>query len=288
MSAFTAIDVETANADLASICQIGIVRFDDGGVIVDEWSSLVNPEDDFDAMNVSIHGITEEDVAGAPTLPALHPILASRLCDRLLVSHTAFDRVSLTRAAARYELAMPGMRWLDSARVARRAWPEQCGKRGYSMHHLREMLALTFTEHVAVEDAKAAGWVLLRAMTDTGIGIPDWLDKVNAPLFGRVTQDGNPEGALDGESIVFTGALEMVRSLAAKLAADAGCDVSEGVNKKTTLLVVGDQDIKKLAGHMKSSKHRKAESLILAGQTLRILSESDFRTLLALNTAAES
>ena len=80
----------------------------------------------------------------------------------------------------------------------------------------------------------------------------------------------------------------MVRSLAAKLAADAGCDVSESVNKKTTLLVVGDQDIKRLAGHTKSSKHRKAESLILAGQTLRILSESDFNNLLAIHITEES
>jgi len=40
---FIAVDVETANADLASICQIGIVAFDKGE-ITDSWMSLVNPE----------------------------------------------------------------------------------------------------------------------------------------------------------------------------------------------------------------------------------------------------
>ena len=45
------------------------------------------------------------------------------------------------------------------------------------------------------------------------------------------------------------------------------------------MLVVGDQDIKKLAGHEKSSKHRKAEALILAGQSIRILRETDFKEL---------
>jgi DNA polymerase-3 subunit epsilon len=42
------------------------------------------------------------------------------------------------------------------------------------------------------------------------------------------------------------------------------------------MLVVGDQDVRKLAGHEKSSKHVKAEQLIAKGQSIRILGESDF------------
>ncbi len=42
---FVALDVETANADCSSICQIGIARFGDG-CLAEEWSTLVNPEDD--------------------------------------------------------------------------------------------------------------------------------------------------------------------------------------------------------------------------------------------------
>ncbi|MAW80826.1 MAG: transposase, partial [Parvularcula sp.] len=63
---FAAIDVETANANMASICQIGVARFSNGQ-IVDEWETLVDPQSYFDMMNVSIHGIEEQDVAGAPT-----------------------------------------------------------------------------------------------------------------------------------------------------------------------------------------------------------------------------
>lgn len=49
--------------------------------------------------------------------------------------------------------------------------------------------------------------------------------------------------------------------------------------KKTTILVVGDQDVTKLAGKEKSSKHQKAERLITKGQQIRILRESDFKEL---------
>ena len=67
---FVAIDVETANPDLASICQIGIVAFENGSV-QDSWQSLVNPEDYFDGINVSIHGIDECAVKLAPTSPKI-------------------------------------------------------------------------------------------------------------------------------------------------------------------------------------------------------------------------
>jgi DNA polymerase III subunit epsilon len=71
----------------------------------------------------------------------------------------------------------------------------------------------------------------------------------------------------------------MPRREAADLAATAGCEVAASVTKTTTLLIVGDQDIRKLAGHEKSSKYRKAERLIEKGQSIRILRETDFRSM---------
>lgn len=74
----------------------------------------------------------------------------------------------------------------------------------------------------------------------------------------------------------------MPRREAADLAAAAGCEVADSVSKSTTLLIVGDQDVRRTAGFDKSSKHRKAEALIEKGQLIRILRESDFQTLLSL------
>ena len=83
---FVALDVETANADMASICQIGIAKFNDGQLI-DEWCSLINPEDYFAGINIDIHGITEEDVKDAPTFPEiidiLNRFLKNSICVRL-------------------------------------------------------------------------------------------------------------------------------------------------------------------------------------------------------------
>ena len=128
---FVALDVETANADCSSICQIGIARFEDG-FLAEEWSSLVNPEDYFDSFNVSIHGITEDMVEGSPVFPDLVEEIRGRLEGRTTLSHTPFDRVALSQACSKYGLEGFECTWLDSARVARRAWA-QFARRGYGL-----------------------------------------------------------------------------------------------------------------------------------------------------------
>lgn len=283
---FVALDVETANADMASICQIGLARYENGS-LVEEWKTCVDPEDYFDGINILIHGIDEATVKGAPTLPCIASCLCDRLSGRVSVCHTHFDRVSLRQAFAKYNLPAPGFTWLDSARVARRAWTE-FAKGGYGLRNVCEFLGYEFTHHDALEDAKAAAQVLLAAMAKTGLDVAGWLKRVEQPIFPSsasrserpgISRDGNPEGALYGEVLVFTGALSISRNEAADMAANIGCAVADGVTKNTTILVVGDQDVRKLAGQEKSSKHRKAEDLIKKGRALRIIRETDFKEL---------
>jgi DNA polymerase-3 subunit epsilon len=277
---FVALDVESANPNLASICQIGVVTFSNG-VIVDTWQSLVNPEDYFDDMNIEIHGITENKVKNAPNFKQIYFDLKKQVENRITVIHTSFDKIAITRAVEKYNLPSIDCTWLDTARVVRRAWKEFQSS-GYGLSNVAEELKIRFEHHNAMEDARAAGEILLRAIDHTGTKLDEWIIRAYQPIFTKssIAREGNPDGVLAGEVIVFTGALSIPRNQAAELAATAGCDVVDGVNKKTTLLIVGDQDISKLAGHDKSSKHRKAEDLIGKGQIIRILGESDFLRLL--------
>ena len=279
---FVAIDVETANADIASICQIGIVAFENGSV-KESWQSLVNPEDYFENINTSIHGIDERAVEGAPTFPRIYGSVRKLLADAVVASHTPFDRVAVARVIEKYDLEYFDCAWLDTARVARRAWPE-FSQRGYGLANVARKLGISFVAHNAEEDARAAGEILAYAMKETGMAISEWLDRVRKPINPSATSiatDGNPEGHLYGEVVVFTGALTIPRRLAAQMAADAGCKVVSSVGESATLLVIGDQDIRRLAGQEKSSKHRRAEELMARGQAIRILGESDFSRLVA-------
>ncbi len=281
---FVALDVETANPDMSSICQIGIVRFEDG-VPVETWSSLVNPKDWFDDMNVSIHGIEESDVRDAPDFKELYSELDRRVSGQVVAIHTAFDRNAISQASTRHGVRPPECSWLNTASVARRAWPEVAQK-GYGLAPLAEKLGIKFEHHDAAEDARAAGMILVHAMAEMNLDLAGWMERIKRPINPNqttsVAHDGNPDGALFGEVVVFTGALIMPRHEAAELASRAGCETADGVTKHTTLLVVGDQDIRMLNGHEKSSKHRKAEELIAKGKPIRILTETDFLSLVAL------
>lgn len=280
MNIFFALDVETANADMASICQIGMAEFHDNE-LVNQIESLVNPEDYFDPINISIHGITPEMVNGAPTFPKIYKAIkeiGSHVEKVIVVTHTPFDQTSLRRASQKYGLGEISWTWLDSARVARRQW-EEFRDSGYNLPNVAKQLGIVYKSHDAVDDARAAGEVVLKAMEQSGLSLDVWLERAYKCISsGSVSyaQEGDPDGPFYGETVAFTGALALPRKEAASLAARAGCNVGDGVTKETTLLVVGIQNKDRLAGYDKSSKHRKAEQLISKGQSIRIISENDF------------
>ncbi len=280
---FVAVDVETANPDFSSICQVGVASFQDGQ-LRESWKSLVNPEDYFDNVNVSIHGIDERAIHSSPKWGAIHEKLVTWLEGHIVVSHTSFDRAALLRTCEK-NLGKPfECRWLDTARVVRRAWPT-FAQAGYGLANVTAHLGIEFAHHDAREDARAAGEILLRAITETGLNVEQWLERVAQPVNPStllpITRKANPDGLLYGEILVFTGTLSIPRRAAADAASAAGCEVAAGVTKQTTLLIVGDQDIRRLAGQEKSAKHRKAEELIANGQPIRIVGDSDFQRLLA-------
>lgn len=288
---FNALDVETANADMSSICQIGVAKYADGG-LVSEWKTYVDPDDYFDGINVSIHGIDENTVKGAPKFSSVAAKLRTELDSSIVVCHTHFDRVALQQAAGRHNVVLPTCTWLDSARVARRAW-KQFARKGYGLHNVCRVLGYHFTHHDALEDAKAAGYILLSAIRESGLGVNEWLARVQQPISPdlketSVTSAANPDGFLYGEVAVFTGALRMPRREAANLAGSLGCRVTSSCTKKTTMLIVGDQDVKRLGCHEKSTKHRAAEELIRDGVPIRILRESDFMELVRLATESSN
>jgi DNA polymerase-3 subunit epsilon len=286
---FIALDVETANSDFASICSIGLVHFR-AGEVFKSLTLLIDPEDEFSPTNIAIHGIRPEDVAGKPTMAKVFPIISNALRNTAIIHHSPFDRTALARAAARYELDGLPCTWLDSLQVARRSWETYANNGGYGLKNLASSFGIQFKHHDAAEDARAAGLIILRAIADTKITLQSWVDDLGYESVAGATprpfkrkkdwtkhaQDGNLDGPLSDETVVFTGSLSIERSEAARMAAAAGCRVTDSMSKKITILVVGDQDLRLTKGQEKSSKHRKAETLIADGVPIRIIRESDF------------
>jgi DNA polymerase III subunit epsilon len=282
MSNYFALDVETANASAASICQIGVVHFRDHQV-VSEWATLVNPLTSFDPYNVSIHGIGEEDVAKSPSLATVFPKLVELLGGGTIIHHGHFDRTAFTSAYEVYDLEPLDSQWIDNTKVVRRTW-EQFSKKGYGLANLVKHFGIALDHHDALSDARAAGQIFALASQHTGNSIEDWLEvfSVRSTISDprkRIAVDGAESAEFSGETLVFTGSLREVRAIAAEAAGLLGFNVRDTVTAETSFLVVGTQDADKLAGYNKSSKHRKVETLAEKGQDISILTEEDFWSL---------
>jgi DNA polymerase-3 subunit epsilon len=88
---FTAIDLETANSSRASACAVGICTVQNGAIIrCDQWFIRLEPLY-FSPFNVSIHGITERDVADAPAFTELWPELLKSISGPLVAQNASFD-----------------------------------------------------------------------------------------------------------------------------------------------------------------------------------------------------
>ena len=105
--AYIAFDVETPNRMNNKICSIGITTIDEDGISLSK-NYLVNPECEFDKVNISITGIQPEMVNSAATFPQIWKELAPLFGERIVVAHNAlFDLNVLHKTLESYQLTMP-------------------------------------------------------------------------------------------------------------------------------------------------------------------------------------
>lgn len=84
-----------------------------------------------------------------------------------------------------------------------------------------------------------------------------------------------------GQYLVFTGKLKITRKEATALLKKMGCHVQSPVTRKTTVLVLGNQQQKRMRqGHHRSLKHDAVRKRIKEGQDITILSQETFYDLI--------
>jgi len=169
---FTVIDFETTGRDPETdrVIEIGLVTFDKGRVTSRE-SLLVNPGIPVPEESRAVHGITDEELAGAPDFAAVMPRLLDALQGKLPVAYNAsFDRGFLLAEVRR--AAPTGMTpgdmppaarddvvWVDPLVWAREILKELQSRR---LGDVAKHLGIPLEEaHRAAGDAEATGHVLL-------------------------------------------------------------------------------------------------------------------------------
>lgn len=299
---FIVIDFETANERRNSACAIGIAIVRNGQV-VDSFAKFIRPpEMRFSPWNTRIHGLTERDVANAPTFAEIWPEILPIVENQLVLAHNASFDVSVLRHTlhAAY-IPIPRLTCLCTVKVSKKVWPDFPS---HSLGYLASSLGIQLDHHDAQSDSLAVAALANHFMQRTGasslyelmdaLNVPpiqlspldNWMptsppvarkDSSQPPVKLPADQDFSNQ-VLCGKAVVFTGALTMFsRKDAFLIVEQLGGFPSESVTKHTSYLVAGSQDIRMLSeGTTESSKLRKARKLREDGFDIGILTESDF------------
>lgn len=127
---FVAFDLETTGlvAQVDRVVEIGAVRFDASGRELGRFESLVNPERPMSPAAWAVHGISDADLAGAPSardvLPAFLAFLGDPETTALLAHNAAFDASFLGRELGRLGPTLPRHKVIDTLPLARRRLPQ--------------------------------------------------------------------------------------------------------------------------------------------------------------------
>ncbi|MCP4963598.1 MAG: exonuclease [Actinomycetia bacterium] len=303
---FAAIDVETANAQRASICAVGIAIVEEGEV-AEQHHWLVRPPDgyqDFSAFNTRIHGIRAADVSDSQAFSSLMPQVSDLLNDLPVVAHNAsFDIGAIRLACLASATQMPTLHYSCTMALSRATLQLP----SYSLPFCAEALGINMgRHHDALADAEAAAQIALALLDREAADDLDALLERCHMRWGLLTEvewlrsrfshgaasavkgtqpanpDADPSHQLYGRSVALTGDLVvMTRQQAFEQLAGLGGIGQKNVTKTTQILVVGDLNPAVLRpGEAATGKMRKAFELQAKGQQIEVMSGYDFLAML--------
>jgi DNA polymerase III epsilon subunit family exonuclease len=191
---YVALDLETTglSARVDRVVEVGAVRFARDGTELARFERLVNPERPMSPAAQAIHGISDADLADAPTarevLPEFFAFLGPAGASVLLAHNSWFDAQFLGMERGRAGLDDPGYGIVDTLALARRHRPNL-------PNHRLETLARVFRldpggSHRALADSRRVKdlWLALGGPDEPPGGL------VAYPLFDQAREINAPVG----------------------------------------------------------------------------------------------
>jgi len=160
------IDCETTGLDpkVDRVIEVAIIHML-GGVVIDRWSTLVDPEQAVSDEVIKITGIDPAALARAPRFAEVAAEVHTRLTDRVFIAYNlAFDRAFLTHELERVGRELPARTFIDPLVFVRELHKAETSKR---LTAIAAKLGVPLSNaHRAADDAEAAGLVLFRLLAD--------------------------------------------------------------------------------------------------------------------------
>lgn len=290
LSDYTIVDIETTGLDpyFEEIIEIAAIRIRNNKV-TETFQSFIKPEDEIDEFITELTGITNDMVKDAPEIESVLPRFLDFLADDVIVGHNIHFDVNFIYDFSMKILDSPVSNdVVDTLRLSRRLFTHLGNHR---LNTLAEHFDLASPNHRALADCLTAFElykIISNHVLTQDLNLNDLFNRsskgkyqLKADSITTENTEFDEEHPLYSKVCVFTGTLEkMKRKDAMQHVVNLGGICGDNVTKKTNYLVLGNLDYAKSIKDGKSSKWKKAETLILSGQELEIVSENVFYDLL--------
>lgn len=289
-------DIETPNAHNDRICSIGIATIE-GGIITRSFSSLVNPEVEFDDTNVSIHGISSDVVKGSDTFPKIWGDISHLFKQYHVAGHNVtFDLSVLKKTLQHYEIPADPVKYFCTMHIAKAVCPNM---ENYRLGTLCNAFNISLTAHQSESDSLAAAKLLL-AISEKCENIesferiyyfsdgPHYHNALRAQRsispcelgeFLSTISDLSDFCSRDikGKNICLSGDFHAGTKVEVQIRIEAlGGIMQKNVTTKTDYLIVGELGSPTWVAGIYGNKIKKALELQAKGNQIKILREKDF------------
>ncbi len=162
INSFAAIDFETANECLSSICSVGVVVVRDG-IVEEKYYSLIQPEPNYyNYRNVMVHGITDRETQNERVFPYVWREIEPLIDGLPLIAHNKhFDERCLKSAFRTYCMDYPDYEFLCTLAASRRVFGKSLPNHKLNTVSLHCGYTLE-NHHNALADAEACAAIALR------------------------------------------------------------------------------------------------------------------------------
>jgi DNA polymerase-3 subunit epsilon len=162
VESFAAIDFETANECLSSVCSVGVVVVRNG-IIEEKYYSLIQPEPNYyNYRNVMVHGINQEDTENERVFPYVWREIESIIEGLPLIAHNKrFDEGCLKSVFRTYCMDYPEYQFLCTLSASRKVFGKELPNHKLSTvsRHCGFYLQ---NHHNALSDAEACAAIALK------------------------------------------------------------------------------------------------------------------------------
>lgn len=285
---YIVLDLETTglHPTYDEIIELAAIKYSNGSK-VDEFTTLVKPDNEIDEYITQLTGISNEMVMHAPKIEAVLPKLKSFVTDSVIVAHNANFDINFLYDNFMFHLGEPFTNdFVDTMRISRRLFKNI---RHRLVDLIEEFNISADDLHRSVADCEATHQVyeyMRQHSVENSIDIAAFKKSSHGKSFDLgnfkpETDQFDDSHPIFGKTVCFTGSLEkFVRKDALQIVTNLGGIPADSVTKKTNILVLGNNDYCSSIKDGKSRKQKKAESLILKGQDLIVISEKLFYDML--------